>query len=443
MKIENTLYRDTGSSPAQKPLSGAGLIAVTTLGNALEFFDFTVFTFLSLTIGRLFFPTASPYGQLLLSSGTFVVGYFCRPLGGLLIGLYADRAGRKAGMTLTVSLMALSSGLIGIAPTYATIGVLAPCLILLSRVMQGISAGGEVGASTALLIEYAPPHARGFYGSWQFASQGLGSAAGALLSTVLFRVLSADAMITWGWRVPFLVGMLIGPVGYYIRRRVVETLHADATDQRGDSAKAGGLRLLARENLKPLLLGILLTFGGTSANFIILFSVPMMASRTLGIPESDAVLAGIATGLTGIIAGPLGGWVSDRVGRKPVIFCSRLAVILLIAPALMWLFHAPSVVRLLVVEIGLSGCAAFGGATAIGFLPELFPQRVRATGMAVVYSVGVAFSGLSAQLVASWQIGMNHDSMPAAVYVIVCLVLSCLALPGIREPVGRVLGDFH
>ena len=199
------------------------VIAGTTIGNALEFFDFTVFTFLMLVIGPLFFPAASGYGQLLLTTATFGVGFLMRPVGGMLIGSYADRHGRRAAMTLTLWLMGLGCGLIALAPTYAQMGIAGPVIMVLARLIQGFAAGGEVGASTTLLVEHAPPSRRG-YSSWQFGSQSLGVMLGALVVALLTAALTPEQMKDWGWRVPFVIGILTVPVGAYIRRNLEETL---------------------------------------------------------------------------------------------------------------------------------------------------------------------------------------------------------------------------
>ncbi|MDR5836517.1 MFS transporter [Caballeronia sp. LZ034LL] len=410
-----------------RKVSGTEVIVATTIGNALEFFDFTAYNFFAVLLGKLYFPTLSPLFQLVMSTGTFAIGYFFRPLGGVLIGAYADKIGRKAALTLTVGMMALSSALIGLAPTYETIGIWAPLLILFSRILQGISAGGEVGASTALLVEYAGPHRRGFFGSFQFASQSLGIAFGAIVSALLSRYLDPLALASWGWRTVFLMGTIIAPVGIYIRLRINETLHVGDTAQQKQkqTQTLGGI---LRSHVKELTLGTLLTFGGTSANFIILFSLPIIAMKSLGMSQADAVLAGVVTGIAGFVLSPLGGHVSDIVGRKPVIWISRVLVIVAVVPLFVWLKHDPTLARLLVVEGVLAALAAFGGATAIGSMTELFPASARATGMAIIYSLGVALSGVVAQFVSTYFVGVSADIMPAAWYVVICLFFTSFVL---------------
>ena len=198
-------------------------IAATVIGNALEWYDFIVFGFFTVIISRLFFPADSQYASLLLTTATFGVGFFMRPVGGVLLGIYADRRGRKAALLLVIALMTVAIAMIGFAPTYAAIGVAAPLLIVLARLLQGFSAGGEFASATSFLVESAPAHRRGFYGSWQMVGQGLSVLIASLLGAFLTRTLAPETLESWGWRVPFLFGLIIGPVGLYIRRHLAET----------------------------------------------------------------------------------------------------------------------------------------------------------------------------------------------------------------------------
>jgi len=209
----------SSSSFAPKPLQ----VAAAVIGNALEWYDFIVFGFFAVVIARLFFPTESQYASLLLTTATFGVGFFMRPVGGILLGIYADRRGRKASLLLIIGLMTLAIAMIGFAPTYAAIGIAAPLLVVLARLLQGFSAGGEFASATSFLIETAPSQHRGFYGSWQMVGQGLAVLTGALLGALITRVLAPEALDSWGWRVPFLFGLIIGPLGLYVRRRLDET----------------------------------------------------------------------------------------------------------------------------------------------------------------------------------------------------------------------------
>jgi MFS family permease len=202
-----------------KPLQ----VAAAVIGNALEWYDFIIFGFLTVVIARLFFPTESQYASLLLTTATFGVGFFMRPVGDILLGLYADHKGRKAALLLIIVLMTAAIAMIGFAPTYAAIGVAAPLIIVLARLLQGFATGGEFASATSFLVESAPAHRRGFYGSWQMVGQGLAVLVGALLGALITRKLAAETLDSWGWRVPFLLGLVIGPVGLFIRRHLQET----------------------------------------------------------------------------------------------------------------------------------------------------------------------------------------------------------------------------
>ena len=201
-------------------------IAAAVIGNALEWYDFIIFGLMTFVISRLFFPGESEYASLLLTTATFGAGFFMRPVGGVLLGIYADRKGRKPALLLIIILMTGAIGMIGFAPTYATIGVAAPLIIVLARLLQGFTTGGEFASATSFLIESAPAHRRGFYGSWQMVGQGLAVLFGVLLGALLTRNFAPEALDSWGWRVPFLLGLIIGPVGLFIRRHLQETDHS-------------------------------------------------------------------------------------------------------------------------------------------------------------------------------------------------------------------------
>lgn len=275
-----------------------------------------------------------------------------RPVGGIVLGGYADRAGRKAAMSLTLWLMTLGSAIIAFAPTYAAIGVAAPLLVILARLIQGFALGGEVGASTALLLEYGSDRTRGFYGSWQFVSQGMNTVVGSLLGVALAATLSPAALESWGWRVPFVIGMAMGPVGIYIRRHLDETLPGveDGTAASGGAvaqavsdtvAKPAAqvpslpVRDLFRDHARSITTGVLTTIGGTAANYIVLFYLSTYAIRILHLPMATALWAAWTGAVVTVICSPFAGALSDRVGRKRVLWVSRVLLILAVYPAFM------------------------------------------------------------------------------------------------------------
>ncbi len=422
--------------PAHSAASRRQTIVATTIGNGLEFFDFTVYGFLALVIGKLFFPTFSGYGQLLLTVATFGVGFIMRPLGGIVIGAYADRAGRKKAMTLTIFLMALGCAVIAFTPTYASIGVAAPVLIVLARLIQGFSAGGEVGASTTLLVEHATPRNRGYMASWQFASQGLGVMLGAVVVGALTFTLSPENMQSWGWRVPFVIGMLIAPVGMYIRRHLEESLQIapeSATAPRRESS----LKIVCSQHGKTVLAAILALVGGTTAAYVVTFYMPTYAVRELGLTPSVALFGAALTGLISFAFAPFVGLLSDRVGRKPLILWSRVFLVVLIYPGFLWLNASPTPAVLFIVlgvlSLGLVGQTVPG----ITMLPEMFPKAVRASGMSLVYSVGVALFGGFAPFISTWLLNATGSKLAPAWYLVVMTLVSLLGLLWLRDHTGR------
>lgn len=422
--------------PNRLPISRRQTIVATTIGNALEFFDFTVYGFLALVIGKLFFPTFNSYGQLLLTVASFGVGFIMRPLGGIVIGAYADRAGRKKAMTLTIFLMALGCAMIALAPTYAQIGVAAPLLIVLARLIQGFSAGGEVGASTTLLVEHATPANRGYMASWQFASQGLGILLGAVVVGVLSTALTPQAMESWGWRVPFFLGMLIAPVGMYIRRHLEESL--DIKHEPANAApRRSSLSEVCGEHGKTVLAAILSVVGGTAAAYVVTFYMPTYAVRELGLPPPVALFGAALTGLLSFGLAPFVGRLSDRFGRKPLIIWSRIALVLLIYPGFLWLTVSPSPAVLFIVVGALSITLVVQTVPGITMLPEMFPKHVRASGMSLVYSVGVALFGGFSPFISTWLLNATGNKLAPAWYLLVMTTLSLLGLLWLKDFTGK------
>ncbi|HEV3423931.1 MAG TPA: MFS transporter [Paraburkholderia sp.] len=447
------LSADTPATPVAGRRAGqAKAIAAITLGNGLEFFDFTIYSFFATIIGKLYFPVEGQLAQLMLAVGTFGVGFIMRPVGGIVLGAYADRAGRKAAMSLTLWLMTLGSAIIAFAPTYAAIGVAAPLLVILARLVQGFALGGEIGASTSLLMEYGSDKTRGFYGSWQFVSQGLNTVCGSLLGVALAACLSTPSLESWGWRVPFVIGMAMGPVGVYIRKHLDETLPLAAQRESaaaGAAVAAGSaeaaraadraqpVRDIFRGHLGVISTGVVTTIGGTAANYIVLFYLSTYAIRILHLPMSLALWASWTAALVTVICSPFAGALSDRVGRKRVLWISRILLIAVIYPAFMMINASPTVPVLLSVVAVLGVLVAFTAVPNIVMLPEMFPREIRATGMSIVYCLGVSIFGGFAQFFATWLIQLSGNTLAPAWYLIGCGLVSLLPLPFMRETAGR------
>ncbi len=415
------LYDGAAAMPAVP--SNRQLIFAITIGNGLEFFDLTVYSFFAVLLGKLFFPAASAQQQLLLSVGTFGVGFVARPIGGVLIGIVADRFGRVPAMNLTLATMAIGTGMVGLMPTYAQIGVLAPILIVLARLLQGFSAGGEVGVSTSMLAERAPQGQRAYYTSWQFASQGAAALVGSLVGFLLTHYLSADALHAWGWRVPFLGGVLIAPIGLYLRSRFGASERAERKTR--ESAPLG---TVLRRDGGAVLAALGLVIGGTSAHFIVIYYMSTYAIRTLHLPMDTALWSGIIAGAVMFIVSPVGGLLTDRYSRKAMAFWTRLVLTVAILPGFLLVIAWPSVAMLCAVVAVLSAMHSLNaGATGI-LLAELFPKSTRATALSLAYAGGVSIFGGFAQFIVTWLIGATGRPTAPAWYVIVCGVLSLVAL---------------
>ncbi|MCR6480510.1 MFS transporter [Variovorax sp. ZS18.2.2] len=431
--------------------SRARTITAVTIGNALEFFDFTVYSFYAILIGKLFFPVSSTEGQLLLSIATFGVGFLARPLGGIFIGQYADRRGRKAAMTLTIMLMALGCAMIALAPTYAQIGLAAPLIIVVARLLQGFSAGGESGAAVTLLMENGTPRNRGFLTSWFIASQGLGIVIGAGIAVWLANILSPAALESWGWRIPFALGVLIAPVGFYIRRQLHETLvsreattgaapHAAAI-AKPDVDRPSPLRQLVKSHKLDTLRGILLIMGTAVSAYLILLYMPTYAIRELGLPANSALFASVLSAAVTFVLGPIVGMMADTWGRKPLIVVGRVASVILVYPCFLWLNAAPSVANLLIAVFALSVLYTLHAVPTLTMLPEMLPKAVRATITSVSAGVGISVFGGTAQLIAVWLIGATGNKLAPALYLIVALIVSSWPLRHLVDQTGRRIDD--
>jgi MFS transporter, MHS family, proline/betaine transporter len=407
---------------APKPVQ----VAAAVIGNALEWYDFLAFGFFAVIISRLFFPADSQYASLLLTTATFGVGFFMRPVGGVLLGIYADRRGRKAALVLVVALMTVAIAMIGLAPTYAAIGVAAPLLILLARLLQGFSAGGEFASATSFLIESAPPQRRGFYGSWQMVGQGLAVLTGALLGTILTRTLAPEALDSWGWRVPFLFGLVIGPLGLYIRRHLDET-DAFLSSQRAAATRpALGTALASHAGAIALCLGIVVT--STISFYVILIYMPTFARTQLHLPLDQAFLAQSISLACMIVLTPIFGALSDRVGRRPVMAGALVLYLAVTYPLFSWLHGNPSFQNLLITQVSLcSLLGVFYGPMSTA-LAEQFPAHMRSTGLAIAYNVAVMVFGGFAQFFVTWLIEVTGTQVAPAFYVMFGAAIGLLAV---------------
>jgi len=321
----------------------------------------------------------------LLSLATFGVGFFTRPLGGLLIGAMGDRAGRRPALMLTIGLMAVGTLGVAVTPSYAAIGIAAPVILVAARLVQGLALGGEVGPSTAVLLECSPPGRRGIYTSWQSASQGIAILAAGLVGVVLGAVLSPEQLADWGWRVAFALGLIIVPVGLYIRRRLPETLM-----RRPDTgASAGVIRVVWNQHLGSMTLAILVIMCMTISVYVNNY-MTTYALTTLGLPAFKAMWATLIGGAAIAVGAVWSGQLSDRFGRKPLMIVSRVALVLVVYPAYVLLVNEKSLWALVSVSALLNLLSTLGAAAALVAIAEIFPNQVRSAGFAISYAVSVS-----------------------------------------------------
>lgn len=410
------------------------VVAATVAGNALEFYDFVTYAFFAVYIGRTFFPASTPLGSLLLSVAVFGVGFFARPVGGVLIGAFADRAGRRPAMLLTIVLITLGTLGLALTPSYDSIGVAAPVIVVIARLIQGLALGGEVGPSSAFLIESAPAGRRGLYASWQLASQGAAGLVAGVIGLALTQTLSPADMQAWGWRVPFAVGLLLVPLALYLRHAMPETLHA-APPQPMNSGVTG---LKRKRGLIGL--AVLVILGGTVSTYVGSF-MTTYAITTLKMPAGVAMGATVVVGLMTLLFALVGGWMCDRFGRKPTMFWPRAVAAVVTVPAFTLLIEHPSATTLLAVSAVLAALTAVSAAASLVAIPELLPRGIRATGMSVAYALGVSLFGGSTQFIITWLIGVTGNPAAPAWYVAGTSVITALAMLLMPESRDHALED--
>lgn len=403
----------------------ARLVIATSVGNALEWFDISVYAYFAVYLSKAFFPTGDPTTSLLLTFGSFGLTFLARPIGGVLLGTYADRYGRKASLLISIAMMTCGTLAVGVMPTFASIGVLAPLLVIMARLVQGFSAGGEFGSSTALLVEHMPGR-RGFVASWQFASQGLSSLLGAGFGALLTSTLGTAELQSWGWRIPFLFGALIGPVGLYIRSRIDDATAPPAA--RHDSP----VRTVLFEQKFRVLLALGPLAVATAVNYLIVY-MPTYVVKTLHLSPTVGFIAAFVAAISSMLLNPVAGYVSDRVGRTRYLITICVVLLFAIFPLFLLLTSEPTPV-IIVISVLLLGSlkALYLGAQA-ALMSELFPASTRATGLGLSYNIGVTVFGGMGPAIMTWlgTFALIGDLAPGYYLTVVC-VFSLWALITIR-----------
>lgn len=427
----------TTSQPGTtQPTATRAQIGSVAAGNALEFYDFLIFSIFAVQIGQTFFPATDPVNSLLAALATFGAGFVTRPLGAWVFGRYADRHGRKPAMLVSFVLLGVSSLALALIPSYAAIGVAAPVLAILARLLQGLALGGEVGPSSAFLAEIAPPTRRGAFISLQFASQNLALLTAGLVGVGLSAVMGPADLAAWGWRIALVLGAAIVPIGFLLRRSLPETIgHAQAPTASPDRdlaapARYGNLALLALAIVGSL----------TVINYVLTY-LSTFAQTSLGMTPGTAFGATVALGVAGTIASLCGGVWSDRHGRRAIAVWPMAFAVVAVMPAFWLLTANPTPALLYAVTFVLRFATAVAGTAAFVALTEGFPPAVRSTALGLTYAISVSTLGGTTQFVVAWLTKVTGSELAPAWYMFAACVLGLAAVLMLRgaprrEPVS-------
>jgi MHS family citrate/tricarballylate:H+ symporter-like MFS transporter len=376
-----------------------------TSGNFLEMYDFFLFGIYANHIAKVFFPNKSEFISLMAAFMSFAAGFLMRPIGAIVLGSYIDRIGRRKGLIVTLGIMALGTVLIAFVPGYSTIGIAAPLLVLTGRLLQGFSAGVELGGVSVYLSEMATPGKKGFYVSWQSASQQVAIVVGALLGFAINKALPAEAISEWGWRIPFWIGCLIVPLIFFLRRTLEET---EEFQRRPHRPSMGEVARTLTANWAIVLVGVAMVVMTTVSFYVITVYTPTFGKNVLKLSMSDSLLVTVAVGLSNFMWLPLSGALSDRIGRRPILITFCVLALLTVYPALSWLTRDPTFGKMLAVELWLSfiyGC--YNGGMVVA-LTEVIPATVRTSGFSLAYSLATTLGG-SSLAISTWLIHVTGD----------------------------------
>jgi MHS family citrate/tricarballylate:H+ symporter-like MFS transporter len=408
--------------------------AAIAVGNGLEFYDFVTYAFFATQIGHTFFPSRTPGLSLLSSLATFGVGFLTRPLGAIVIGRFGDRAGRKPAMMVSLCLIGVALTGLALTPSYAAIGTLAPILVIVFRLLQGFALGGEVGPSTAFMLEAAPPSRRGLYASLQATSADTAALVAGLVGVALASTLDSAQLDAWGWRIALLLGVCIIPFAFVLRRTLTETLTVPAAPTDPDAGSAPSY-------LRVFFLGLIMLSAGTTNNYVLEY-MTTYASNTLGMFAAVSFGATAAIGASGLVCDTLGGWLSDRVGRKPVMIIPWVLLILAIYPSFWILEQLRTRTALLTVSAVLNGIQTLSSATIIVAITESLPKRVRSGAFALIYALAIAVFGGSTQFLLALIIHTTGNPLAPAWYMLGAVTIGLIAMFRLPEtaPIRRDRG---
>jgi MHS family proline/betaine transporter-like MFS transporter len=404
-------------------------VAAAVIGNGLEWYNFMLFGVFASVIAKQFFPVANPLSSLLLSLGTFSVGFFMRPLGGTLLGMYSDRNGRKAALSLTILLMCVGTAMIALMPSYDRIGLAAPLLLVVARLLQGFSTGGEMGNATAYMREAAPDGRSGYYVSWVYASSSLFIALGLGVGTLVTRGFSPDELDAWGWRVPFLLGLLIGPVGYILRTRIPDPPVHRQTHDRHATPFHDVIQKHPREAFAS---GALITLS-TICTYVVQVYTPIYAVRSLHLPAADGFTATMVGTVTAGTLIPVAGHFVDRFGPRVFLRLAPTLIIILALPMFHFLGAAPSLTSLLVYQVAFGMVIALYQGPILTGISEMFPNRALATGLGLSDNIAVSVFGGTAALMITWLIALTGSNLIPAFYLMAGGIVGLLGTLPLRR----------
>lgn len=401
-------------------------IIAGSIGNVVEWIDWSIYGVAAPIIAHQFFPSDNPTISLLQAFGVFAIGFLIRPFGAMVLGPYGDKCGRNKCLALSIILMALGTGVLGILPTYQTIGVLAPILLLVCRLIQGFATGGEWGSATSFIYELAPPHRRAFVSSFRPTGTGLGFFLGSFAVTMTTMLFSTETINAWAWRVPFFFGFLVGLVGLYIRMHVDESpefLKAKANNETSETPLSDSVK----NDKKGLVVVFALSLVWNVVYYILFTYMPTYLKTVIGIPYDVAMKMASAATLFYTILLPILGWFADKANKKMMLSVSCLGYIFLTYPAflLMRSAHQPTIWITLIL---LAGFMSFYSAALPVVLAEQFPTRTRNTAISISYTLNATLFGGTAPLLSTWLASVTGNPIAPGFYMILCTILSYLAV---------------
>ena len=420
-----------GGMPAEKQAARRAVVAAI-VGNVLEWYDFAVYAYMARLVAKNFFPAGDEVTSLLSTFAAFGVGFVMRPLGGILIGRLGDVKGRKAALVVTIGLMAVGTVMIGLTPSYAAIGVAAPLLVVVARLIQGFSAGGEWGTSTAFIVEWAPERRRGLLGSLQQCSVAGGLLLGSSVAAAVSMLLPAETVEGWAWRIPFLVGGLLGPVGWYLRRHIDETPAFRAATQSDASLQRARPVVLAARAFG-------FTVVWTVAYYLVLVYMPTFTQAHAGLTRTDALWATSAGLLVVVIVTPFAGAVSDRIGRKPLLVAACVSLILLPYPLFALMLSGANFAVVVAAQAVFAIAISLFSGPGPAAIAEIFPTAVRSTWLSSAYSLAVAIFGGFAPFIATWLIAATGSPLSPVYYLIAAGVVSLGVIVHLEETAAKPL----